>query len=680
VNVRKAAVIVPVHEDPEGLATLLEHVARQDFPAERLEVIVAVDGGDPQTLAVAEGFGARTVALVPNQGSYTARNRAIEMLSDDVDVVAFTDGDCRPWPGWISAHVAALADADMSGGAVDVTLSARPQPAEFIDRLRHLQQKAYVTQQGYAATANLAVRRDVLRAMRFDSSLRTGGDVEFGQRATAAGFRLVYSPDAGVDHPARETTAELFRKIERICTGMTARRAYWQGRVVSPPRFKKWLAQRAVHERVSRNPIWLARMLWLERECQRRVAASAVAAGGVIAPKRALTVGYVVDRPAELTQTFVTGELEELRRQGARVVIVALRPARNAVPPQVPTLVLQDLGVSTRVQRLARRAWRLLDRRRWGEFEAALGEVASEIDGPGVPRSALPYAGWWLRRQRVHVLHAHFGWRAAAAAHALSRLTGRPWTMTLHARDIFSDRHNLDAKLAAAARVVTVCDYNRRFLRNELGVTRPIDLVICGVEPAAPPRPSDVGCDVVAVGRLVEKKGFDLLLESVAKLRTARELRVRIIGDGPLQSQLQARAVELGIADIVEFAGPRSHEQTLSDIAAARLLCLPARIAANGDRDSMPVVVKEAMAAGVPVVATDVVAIPEMVDDTVGRLVPPEDPDALAAGITAILDLDDAAYEKMSVRARARVDARFTMAQQVRVLREILTAVAKERA
>jgi colanic acid/amylovoran biosynthesis glycosyltransferase len=674
-------VIVPVRADPTGLDVVLLRVANQDYPAERTLVVVAVDGGDEETAAVARRHGARVVSLLPAAGSYAARNRAIDELPDDVDVVVFTDADCIPAPGWLSGHVAALESADMSGGAVHVTMSSRPHPAEFVDRIRHLQQHSYVTRQSYAATANLAVRRDVLRRLRFDGTLQTGGDVDFGQRAVAHGFHLVYSASASVDHPARETPAALWRKIDRICTGMSARTAYWAGRPVPPARFRREVARRAVRERVSRNPLWLARAVVLEWRCQRRIVRSAVRAGAVVQEGRPLTVGYVVDRPAELTQTFVSGEIEEMRRQGVRVVVVAVRPPRNADPLAVPTLQLRDPGVAPVVLRLSEIWTRLRAPRRWHRYRVALQSVGSEIGGDGVPPRSLPYAARWLRRQRVDVLHAHFAWRAAAAALPLSVLVGKPWSMTMHANDIFSERRNLEAKLVGANRLITVCDYNREFLRTELAVTRPVDLVICGVDVPVAATRGPRRYDVVAVGRLVEKKGFDLLIEAIAKLQPGRApMTVRIIGSGPLESYLRELADTLGVADVVEFAGAQSHTETLRDIAAAQVVCLPARVAANGDRDSMPVVLKEAMAAGVPVVATDVVGIPEMVDDTVGRLVSPDDPHALASAIENILDLDEREWAATCERARARVNERFTMSAQVAQLRDILIDTSKESA
>ena len=678
-NVRKVAVVVPVRDDPDGLEALLRCLSVQDFPPNRTIVYVAVDGADPATMAVAERFGVTPIGITPAGGSYHARNLALAQLPDDVDVVAFTDGDCLPDPGWLSGHVAALATADLSGGAIDVTLSSRPHPAELVDKVRHLQQYAYVTRDSYAATANLAVRRSVIDAMQFDSTLQTGGDVDFGRRATAAGYRLVYTADARVEHPARETTAELMRKISRITDGMPARAAYWNGREIRRARLRRDIVRLAVRDGISRNPVWIAHAVLLEWWCQRRVVSAAVRNGAVLVRRpRPLTVGYVVDRPAELSQTFVAGELEELRRQGVRVVMVAVDEPRNGTPADVPTLVLRTLVASQSRRRLRAVAAYVALRapRRWVAFLGALGKVSSEIGGPAIPKRALPYAAWWLRRQRVDVLHAHFAWRGAAAALPLSRLTGIPWSMTLHANDIFSDRRNLAAKLNAADRLVTVCDYNKRFLREKLGITRDIDLVVCGVDvPSLEPRDPDI--DIVAVGRLVEKKGFDLLLDALFLPALRAVVRsVVIVGDGPLEEKLRKQVADLGLADIVQIVGAQSHAETLATIARSRVLCLPARIALTGDRDSMPVVVKEAMAAGVPVVATDVVGNPEMVDGTVGRLVPPSDALALADALHDVLSLSEPQRRALGAAARERVLERFTMTSQVAKLRTLLAETA----
>ena len=285
------AIVVPVHADPHNLRRLLDAISAVDYPADRRTTIVGIDGADPACVEVTEQAGAIAVALRDRRGSYAARNAALEALPADAEVVVFTDADCIPTTGWLRGHVEALATTDLSGGAITVTLRPNPAPAEFVDRLRHLHQELYVSRDGYAATANLAVRRAVLDAQRFDASLQTGGDVEFCQRATAAGFELRYSPAAAVEHPARQTTRELFKKVKRIVGGVRTRPERWNGREIARPRPRRALVRMARAEGVSGGLLWEAQTVILEytaamwlyltvRRIQRRGLASPPVADG----------------------------------------------------------------------------------------------------------------------------------------------------------------------------------------------------------------------------------------------------------------------------------------------------------------------------------------------------------------------------------------------------------------
>jgi glycosyltransferase involved in cell wall biosynthesis len=197
-------VCIPVRDDGAGLRVTLRSIAAQ---RPGVPVVVAVDGHDPVVEAVAREAGATVVVLPVSAGSYAARNAALDAIPADADAVLFTDAGCVARPGWVAGHLAALTRADLSGGAVDVTTSSRPTPAEFVDAARNLRQQTYVEVDGFAATCNLAVRRSVIDQMRFDGALRSGGDREFCRRAAAAGFTLTYTPQAVVEHPARTAAA-----------------------------------------------------------------------------------------------------------------------------------------------------------------------------------------------------------------------------------------------------------------------------------------------------------------------------------------------------------------------------------------------------------------------------------------------------------------------------------------
>jgi glycosyltransferase involved in cell wall biosynthesis len=214
----QVSVVVPVRDSAQVLADCLDSLAAQQ-QAPPFEVVVVDNGSSDGTgeLARAHAVVDRVVAE-PVRGSYAARNAGIAVALGSV--LAFTDADCRPHPGWLRHGVAALADADLVGGKVVAAVSAHPTTWERYDRAVYLDQGRAVHEEGYAATANLLVRAEVFaRVGLFDARLRSSGDLEWGQRATAAGHRLVHAPDAAVTHLPRRSAADTWRLHRRLGAG-----------------------------------------------------------------------------------------------------------------------------------------------------------------------------------------------------------------------------------------------------------------------------------------------------------------------------------------------------------------------------------------------------------------------------------------------------------------------------
>lgn len=380
-------------------------------------------------------------------------------------------------------------------------------------------------------------------------------------------------------------------------------------------------------------------------------------------------VGYLLDRYLQTSQTFVSNEVDEVRRQGVEVVVVALRHGDRQLPADPRVLVLADLPgrLDARLLLASHLRWAGRHPLRYVRFLLRVLSTRRDMGWHGelLAWQRLPLAADHLRSHGVGALHAHFAWWGATGALCLSPLLDVPWSMTLHAKDIFSKQRCLLVKLRRAHRVITVCDYNLRWMREHLALRRDVDLVVCGVEVPAAPWPVEGDADVVAVARLVEKKGLDVLVEAAALLvRTHPGLSVDIIGEGPQRVALEQRIEALGLTGRVSLLGARPHAEVLARIAGATLFCLPARIAQDGDRDSMPVVIKEAMARRVPIVASDVVAVPEMLSGDCGVLVPSDDPAALAEALDALLD-DPQRRAVLAAAGLQRVQERFTLQGEV---------------
>jgi len=356
---------------------------------------------------------------------------------------------------------------------------------------------------------------------------------------------------------------------------------------------------------------------------------------------------FVLDQWPELSETFVVNELQALRRLGHDVRVQAAQPGAHPNPEAPDDIDVHVLARDDRARGLRDLAWLarrrplacardLARRRRWGRAEWAR------------PLRALaPGARRIVERGDEH-LHAHFAAGAALDAMRLAALTGRTFSVTAHAYDIFLTPRNLCAKLERADAVFSGCDYNVEYLRRIVPRAN-VHRIVMGVDVGAFERttPLPQGRTVLAIGRLVEKKGFDVLIDALAQLPG---VRLRIVGDGPLRAQLEAQAERCD--GRVELLGSRMPDGVRAELEAADVLAMPCVVARDGDRDSMPVVVKEAMAMGLLVVASDEVGLPECVLAPWGRLAPPRDADALAEQLRAALALD--AQERRSAGAQAR--------------------------
>lgn len=218
----RVSVIVPVRDDAARLRLCLDALARQTLPVHEREIVVVDNGSCDDVDAVVRGYPGVRLVREPRRGSYAARNRGL--LAASAPLLAFTDADCVPAEDWLEQGLEALRapEVDVVAGAIEVFFTrGRPNAIELHDALTAFPQEHFVERYGFGATASLFTRRDVFdRVGSFDGSLQSGGDAEWGERAAAAGHRIVYRAGAVVRHPARRRLGELYEKITRITRGI----------------------------------------------------------------------------------------------------------------------------------------------------------------------------------------------------------------------------------------------------------------------------------------------------------------------------------------------------------------------------------------------------------------------------------------------------------------------------
>ncbi len=390
-----------------------------------------------------------------------------------------------------------------------------------------------------------------------------------------------------------------------------------------------------------------------------------------------------------ITETFILDEVRELRARGVEVDVLPLfgrrggdvhagwRELRGAT--HYHRTFSWEL-VAAQLHWLRRRPRALA--RMWGE--ALLRNAPSRKLLVRTPLVLLKAALLARRIEAMGVRHVHAHWAThpALAAWAVRALAGTGYSFTAHAHDLYVDRAMLREKVEKARFVVTISEFNRRLIEESCApvAAGKVHVVRCGVDPAAfapvgrrPPEVPTFAC----VASLREYKGHGVLLDAVRLLRDrGLRLRVVLVGDGELRRSIEARIAREGLGEVVELRGALPHEQVPAVLASATAMVLPSVTSRDGQMEGIPVALMEAMAAGVPVVSTQLSGIPELVRDGVtGLLVPERDPAALA-GAMERLAIDPGLGARLAEAGRRAVRDDFDRGRNVGRLVELFASVS----
>ena len=421
-----------------------------------------------------------------------------------------------------------------------------------------------------------------------------------------------------------------------------------------------------------------------------RLSASAEAERG---DRDRLRVAYVMSRFPKLSETFILGEILALEEHGVEVELFPLlRERANIVHPEAaalcerarfqPFLSVPILGSQLHFLRRTPRhylgaLWALL-RGTWGSpnfFVGALGIFPKVV-----------HAARLMEADGVSHVHCHFSNHPAAAGFVIQRLTGIPYSFTAHGSDLHVDRHMLREKVAEAAFVVAISEFNRNVILRECGehVAPKVVVVHCGVDTdlfrpreAAAERPFTVIC----VGTLHEVKGQAYLVDA-CRLLAEEGIQVvcTLVGDGRDEHALAQQIADAGLDSRVTLTGGRTRAEVAELVLSADVLVAPSAPTKRGKREGIPVALMEAMSGGVAVVASDISGIPELVEnEATGLLVPPRDARALAASLRRLHD-DPTLRRRLGFAGRDKVVREFNVHKSASALAGCFRAHARQAA
>ncbi len=281
-----------------------------------------------------------------------------------------------------------------------------------------------------------------------------------------------------------------------------------------------------------------------------------------------------------------------------------------------------------------------------------------------------------MQHDQVQHIHAHWATHPALAAWAIHRLTGIPYSVTVHAHDLYVERPMIERKLGEATAVVTISEFNRRLLTQIHPPLAPtLHVIPCGVRLEDFRSGERVGDRVVCVGSLQDYKGQRYLIDAVRLLTDeGRALSVVLVGDGDLRPELEAQVARLGLESVVRFAGHQPTERVSELLSTATVVVQPSVVTSSGKMEGVPVALMEALASEAAVVATDISGISELViDGETGRLVPERDAAALARAVATLLD-DEELRTRLGGAGRRRVASAYDLEHNAATLVGLLTA------
>jgi colanic acid/amylovoran biosynthesis glycosyltransferase len=398
-----------------------------------------------------------------------------------------------------------------------------------------------------------------------------------------------------------------------------------------------------------------------------------------------MTIGYVAQVFPHLTMTFVYREVLALRAAGLDIQTFSTwKPKLSELSGEAKDLVKGTFYIfplNDWLRFLLNHVWYLLTRPR--RYLGALWFCLTREHKTLQNRLRTFYHFFEavhlakeVERRNIKHLHVHFALNATTMALVVSRLTDITFSFTAHANDIFANPILLPEKIRASRFIIAISKYNIRFLHNRVPAQETIrktHLVHCGIDvqkfSPLSHRPHNDRPIILAVGRLIEKKGYPYLIKACRILADqGYNFRCLIAGGGPQESLLKQMIAEHDLSDYVSLLGAVFQEHLRDYLGKADVFALPCVVGSDGDMDGIPNTLMEAMAMEIPTVSTTISGIPELIEDRkTGLLVPPQDEVSLAKAIATLLE-DRELRSTLGKAGRAKVVEEFEIEKNANLL------------
>ncbi len=393
-----------------------------------------------------------------------------------------------------------------------------------------------------------------------------------------------------------------------------------------------------------------------------------------------MNILYVVDLFPKLSETFILNEVVELTNRGHSVQILALRNPQEKLTNE--DVLKNNLLNKTSYLELPNSLKLKLTYAFSKVFYNNILNSIRNNKGKTTYKDLIKLSYFSTRYSNVDIVHAHFAAQAAITGMQIAKIINKPFTFTAHAYEIFKEknysRNRLIMLVENASKVITPSKFNKDYIVRETNCSEDkIEIVRATICPEKfkikePITSEEDKIKIIAIGRLVEKKGFEYLIKAM-KLIVQRNPNafLNIIGEGELENDLRKQSYNLGLAKSVNFLGALSNEKCIDELSSSDIAVLPCVKARDGDLDVCPLTLQEAMAMEIPVISTTVGSVPELIEDGIeGILVPERDENALADAIIKLID-NPTLRRKLGQNGRMKIIKEFNIKTQVNRLVEI---------